>query len=186
MTESERSGDQGKKEDERVYDWWVETRKDRAAMARLRRCRRPLDALMSPAALSLLARFSNRHRGRRAESVAALAAVLGHVRESDAALTIARTIGRDSFNDEDSAALSEGRFRRLMQADDPEELQRAMTRLVRFMGQRVNVSDLAESMLWWNDRTKRRWIFDYYAVAMAAPEAPPQADDAEASDSVPA
>lgn len=169
MTDQSATDDQPPSEMDRVYDWWRQTQADRAAMARLRRCQSPLDALLVPATLSLLARLPHRQSGRSADRVVAMAAVLSHVRESEDHHRLARAIGRVSFGQKDSARLSEGRFRRLMQADTVSELQRAMTRLVRFMGGRANVRDLAETMLYWNDRTKRRWIFDYYAVGVATP-----------------
>lgn len=164
---------------ERVYQWWRELAEDprgrlkkegmdRAAMAELRRCHRPTDALFVPVTLSLLQRLPPRLR--ESNRALALAAVLGHVREHDPE-RIARRIGRTSFDASDSAKLSEGRFRRLLQSECDEELQRAMTRLVRFMGQRVNVHDLARSILFWNDKTRRDWVFDYYAARFAKPDA---------------
>lgn len=174
---------------DRTYNWWAELtgnrgeegrqQGDRAAQARLRRCRRPIEALMVPAALSLVVRLPSHDP----DHVAALAAVLAHVREDDGAQTIARAIGRAAFNQEDSAKLSEGRFRRLMQSESAEELQRAMTRLMDFMGQRASVRDLADAMLYWTDTRRRRWTFDYYAVRVAAPDEPPPAKSSAGSDS---
>ncbi len=166
---------------QRVYQWWLELAEDprgrrkkrgmdRAAMAELRRCHTPTDALFVPATLSLLQRLPSDLR----ESTRALAlvAVLGHVREHDPE-RIARRIGRTSLDAADSAKLSEARFRRLLQSEGDEELQRAMTRLVRFMGQRADVRDLARSILYWGDKTRRRWVFDYYAVRFASPDTGP-------------
>lgn len=164
---------------ERVYQWWRELAEDprgrlkkkgmdRAAMAELRRCHRPTDALFVPATLSLLQRLPPELR--ESNRALALAAVLGHVREHDPE-RIARRIGRTSLDATDSAELSEGRFRRLLQSEGDEELQRAMTRLVRFMKQQVNVRDLAKSILFWDDQIRRDWVFDYYAVRFAKPDA---------------
>ncbi len=164
---------------DRAFEWWRGVREDRAAMAALRRCRRPVDALLVPPTLSLIRRLP-RHN---ADRVAALAAVLGHVRDNDDR-SIARAVGRPAFDKTADAhpsegplrrILSEGRLRRILQVEDTEELQRAMTRLMRFVGHKASVRDLARSMVFWGDRTKRRWVFDYYAVSIANPDARPGA-----------
>ena len=152
---------------DRAYEWWRQVREDRAAMAALRRCRRPLDALLVPPTLSLVRRLPERNSDR----IAALAAVLGHVRDNDDR-TIARAVGRQSFQEAISARLSEGRLRRILQVEDTGELLRAMTRLMRFVGHKASVRDLARSMVFWGDCVKRRWVFDYYAVSIANPDAP--------------
>jgi len=148
----------------RARDWWLELQKDSAARARLRRCRTPLDALLVPQTFSLMQRLG--WRGDRGERVAALAAVLAHVREDDTQ-RIARAIGRATLKDADTALLSEGRFRRLMTVRGADELQTAMTRLSAHLGGHVNVTDLANSMLWWTDRTRANWAYGYYAATGA-------------------
>ena len=120
-----------------------------------------MEALLVPQTFSLMQRLG--WRGDRGERVAALAAVLAHVREDDAR-RIARAIGRGTLKDIDSAILSEGRFRRLMAVRDAAELQTAMTRLVARLGGRVSVTDLSNSMLWWTDRTRADWAYGYYAA----------------------
>jgi CRISPR system Cascade subunit CasB len=151
-------------------DWWRETKDDRAATAALRRCHSPLEALLVPATLRLLRRFPDSDP-RRHERLAAIAAVLAHVRDDEPEMRIARAVGRSGISAAESAKLSEGRFRRLMRVETAEELMRELTRLVRFMGGRANVTDLAASILYWGDVTKKRWIFDYYAAGIAAPQA---------------
>lgn len=146
---------------ERARDWWRELQQDTGARARLRRCHTPGEALLYPNTFSLMQRLG--WRGQRGERVAALAAVLAHVREDDSR-PVARAIGRKTLKDEDSALLKEGRFRRLMTVRDADELQTAMTRLVAHLGGRVNVADLASSMLMWTDRTRADWAYGYYAT----------------------
>ena len=146
---------------------------DLAMLANLRRCRKPVEALQCSATFALLARLpkpdwvdSNRYREDR---VAALAVILAHVRE-DNAVRVARAIGRKTLSENDSALLSEARFRRLMQTDGPEELLTNMVRLVRHMGGKVNVVDLAHSVLFWGDKLRRDWAFAYYAASIANPD----------------
>lgn len=151
-------------------DWWARLdREDRAARAQLRRCQTPLEALLVPATFRLMPAAA-RADDRRAPYYGVVAATLAHVREDDPdRKPVARAIGRATIND-DEALLSELRFRRLLEADTPEELMTGMRRLVRIAGGRVHVDDLARSILNWGDAVKRRWAFDYYAAGIARPE----------------
>ena len=162
--------------------WWQElTATDsalrgarRAARARLRRATTVLDVIQEPEALRLIARLP----GRSPERVAALAGVLALVdREPPHGQNVARAIGRDSLDDDESALMSEGRFRRLLQAEDG-NLMGPMRRLVRLTKGVAHVRDLSSAVLCWSDDVKKRWIFDYYNVSYitrphaAAPDSP--------------
>ena len=133
----------------------------RAALARLRRATTPIEAMLEPEALRLIAGLSG-SGGRFQERAAVLAGVLATVREEERR-PVARALGRSSLDDPESARMSESRFRRLLQADD-EELMDAMRRLVGLAGGRVDVYDLSHAILYWGDRVKKRWIFRYYNV----------------------
>ena len=161
-----------------AFRWWrelnppdgVRSGRQRAALARLRRAAKPVEIMLEPEALKLIARLP-----RDRDRVATLIGVLAHVRETDQR-TVARAVGRDALDD-DKAVLSEGRFRRLLQARQ-DELLEPMRRLVRLAGGKVNVEDLSGSILYWGDRVRKRWIFDYYGVAeniRSETEAPPTA-----------
>lgn len=155
---------------EAAYDWWQRlTRTDgphlgqrRAALARIRRAKTPIEVMQEPEALRLIQRLQ-----RNPDRVAVLAGVLAFVRETDER-SVAQAIGRSSLDDEDSALMSEGRFRRLLQTQD-NELMDAMRRLAHMAKGKLNVRNLASAILDWGDgyrgdRVKRRWIFDYYHV----------------------
>ena len=155
---------------EAAFAWWQSlTRSDgshigqrRAALARIRRAATPIEVMQEPEALRLIQRLP-----RNPDRVAVLAGVLAFVRETDER-SVARTIGRSSLDDDDSALMSEGRFRRLLQTQD-DELMDAMRRLARMAKGKLNVQDLSSAILDWDDgyrgdRVKRRWIFDYYNV----------------------
>ena len=154
-------------------DWWrtlnpasgVQTGPHRAALARLRRAQTPLDAIGEAATLRLIQRLPHFDPDR----VAALAAILAWVREEDDGRSVASAIGRKSLDDTD-ALMSEGRFRRLMQVERTgEELMEAMRRLIVLANGKVDVRDLSNSVLYWGDRVKKRWIFGYYGALQAAP-----------------
>ena len=149
-----------------AYDWWRHlagqdgglSGGQRAALARLRRASTPMAIMQEPEALRLVERLP-----RSRERAVILAGVLALVRESENQ-TVARRIGRKSLDDDTSALVSEGRFRRLLQAHD-DELMESMRRLVRMTKGKINVLDLSNAILYWNDHVKKRWIFDYYGVA---------------------
>ena len=149
-----------------VYDWWQRlTGNDgarvgsrRAALARMRRAATPIEVMQESDALRLIERLPHQSEYR----VAALAGVLAFVRQTEEP-RVARSIGRDSLDDEQSALVSENRFRRLLQVQDG-ELMESMRRLVRMNKGRLNVHDLSAAILFWGDGVKKRWIFDYYAV----------------------
>ena len=117
-----------------AFDWWQRlTRSDgphlgqrRAALARIRRAATPIEVMQEPEALRLIERLP-----RNPDRVAVLAGTLAFVRETDER-SVARAIGRSSLDDEDSALMSEGRFRRLLQTQDT-ELMDTMRRLARMM-----------------------------------------------------
>ena len=131
----------------------------RAALARLRRAATPIEVMQEPEALRLIRRLS----WAAPERVAILAGILAYVREPDDQ-RIARAVGRESLDDEDSALMSEARFRRLLQASG-EELMEPLRRLVRLTKRKANVCDLASSVLYWGDKVRKRWIFEYYGVS---------------------
>jgi len=103
-----------------------------------------------------------------------LAVLLAHVREDDPH-PLMRAAGWKSFpgsskeseaSAEQRPLLSELRFRRLLQTTRDERLE-AFKRLVRQLKGKVNVVDLANSYLFWGDKVRERWAFDYYAASAA-------------------
>lgn len=150
-----------------AFAWWrslnpeggVQSGRQRAALARLRRAATPIEVMLEPEALRLMARLP-----RNPDRVACLIGVLAFVRDTDER-PVARAVGRTTLDDDRSALLSEGRFRRLLQVPH-DEIMEPMRRLVRMAkGHQVNVGDLSWAILYWGDRVKKHWILDYYGVA---------------------
>ena len=150
-----------------ALQWWAglkpaeraQTGQQRAALARMRRAATPLEVMQEPEALRLIARLPH-----SADRVAALAGILAFVGET-VDRRVAQAVGRTSLDsDAPRPVLSEGRFRRLLQVPH-DEIMEPMRRVVRLADGKVNVLDLAHSVLYWGDRVKRHWIFDYYGVA---------------------
>ena len=131
----------------------------RAVLARLRRAATPLEVIQESEALRLIAELPEENPDR----VATLVGILAFVRESDDQ-RIARAIGRTSLDDDQSALMSEGRFRRLLQVPG-EDLMDPMRRLVRLTKGKANVYDLSFALLRWGDKVKKHWIFEYYGVS---------------------
>ena len=132
----------------------------RAVLARLRRATTHLDVMTEPYALRLFQQLP-----RYPDRVAVLAAVLAGVRKNDRR-PITRVLGRESLDNAESAMLSESRFRRLLQTPDSELLD-PMRRLVRLAKGEVDVRHLARAILYWGDRTKKQWVFEYYGASSA-------------------
>lgn len=152
-----------------AHDWWMRLKDPsgphRAALARMRRAHTTIDVVQEPEALRLIARL--RPFRVNDDRAATLAGVLALVRE-DHEVRVARAVGRRSLDDDQSAQLSEARFRRLMQSES-DDLMAQMRRLVQMTKGQANVFDLAETILYWGDRVRRRWIFEYYAVGSDTP-----------------
>jgi CRISPR system Cascade subunit CasB len=175
--------------------WWRRycdpTDGDSAVRARLRRCHSSVEAATMPEALHLvrmLVPVGAKAPGdaRKVDTALGLARVLAHVTQ-DSDTPPMRAAGWRSFPNEtrgDTAVgaerprLSEIRFRRLLLTGRGEEQVAAFTRLVRLLDGSVNVAALAEDFWYWNERTKKRWAFDYYAAAVAAPTVPHSREDA--------
>ncbi|KGB83115.1 hypothetical protein JT55_03255 [Rhodovulum sp. NI22] len=143
-----------------ILGWWSrelgsrETGEQKALSARLRRgddvtvlCHKPVHQLAQ--ALGL----------RDGARIARLARVLAHVRE-DAKASLPRRLGAG-----DPPALSPLRFERLVQSSE-EDVETAIRRALPTVRHSANVAHLGAAILFWNDRTRTNWCFDYYrAVA---------------------
>lgn len=134
-----------------------ERRGDRAALARLRRCATVMDAATERASLDLCRKLALGEAGLKRACLAA--AVLAHVRQDVRPERVARQLGAQR---DGTAAMSELRFRRLVQADTADEQLTAFRRLVALAGRKLNVADLAEALLHWDDARRRRWAYAYY------------------------
>jgi CRISPR system Cascade subunit CasB len=144
----------------------------RAALAKLRRAEGPIDALAVPAAIDLYRGLQGADPSVDADRVAAVAVALASLRPELENLRpdrrVPQVFARRSLDDAKSAKLSEARFRRLLQADGTELLD-AFRRLVRLLDGRADPRSLADAILHWGDSMRRRWIFEYYGVAIATP-----------------
>jgi CRISPR system Cascade subunit CasB len=164
-----------------ALSWWASLQPardigykgDTGALARLRRASL-IDAMTEEAVVRLHRRLGlARQDFPRA---ALIACVLAHVREHAPRLKAAQAAGAPPG--EENGVLSQLRFRRLLAVRGEEDCLIAFRRLVALLGGKVNVVDLAQSLLDWNDeengdRRRTRWAFDYYDAGAGAPDDAP-------------
>lgn len=155
-----------------ILGWWGQniglrdSGSARALSARLRR-NTDVEILCEPAVQELarkldLANVGNAHRLLR------LVRVLAEFRDNSGESFAHRLGGSDP-------ALSSARFQRLLRAEG-EELTTALVRAARMLGpaetRRCNIARLGEDLLFWSDRTRMRWSFDYFHVPAPQAQAP--------------
>jgi CRISPR type I-E-associated protein CasB/Cse2 len=152
-----------------IQSWWREMhpdrqsgyRGDRAGIAKLRHAGTVMEASMEPAVLGLC-------RGLRAgptdmNQVALIAAVLADLREAASGASISRALGQP----EGTPLCSASRFRRILEAIEPDAQLTAFRRALALLKHKGNLNDLVQSLLEWNDPYRRdprrqRWLYDYY------------------------
>ena len=138
-----------------VLKWWLGLENDRGGRAELRRAHNPTEVVFLPAYQRLNAMLNLPDK----EALACVAGVCAHVKNHvDGEFTGYMSKG-------DKPIVSPRRFRRLLAINDRTELYHAMIRVVRLLGGKVNVVDLAKTVYWWNEGTKKQLAYDYYANA---------------------
>lgn len=104
-------------------------------------------------------------------TLAALAQVLAHVERHDGQLNVAEAFGEEVSGDRKK--LTSHRFQQLLRAKNPQELATGLRRALPVIGRdsACNVAALAEDILFWGEKPRIRWCFDYYGAAPPRPVA---------------
>jgi CRISPR type I-E-associated protein CasB/Cse2 len=174
-----------------VAHWWRRLHPDergrggdRAGLAQLRRAATANDVLVLPAAIALwgdlrksLGRQPNE---RETEAIAVIAGSLAHIKVGGGAgaETFATMLGRPA----ERPAMSGSRFAVLLRAEGGEERLRHLRHAIALLGGTpFRISRFAEDVLYWDDRRRRDWIFQYYQQGAAAPR-PASADIEEGAE----
>lgn len=144
--------------------WWRSLDKDRGDRAALRRCRTPDSVVMIPAFHRLVTDLRRLDIAVRTDGLARVAGLTAHVKEHGEVRRIARQMAERHG---DRPRVSELRFRRLLAFTEGDDLYPAMRRTVRLLDGSVNLTDMAQSVYWWNDRTRKEWAYDYYGDTQA-------------------
>ncbi|WP_158275507.1 type I-E CRISPR-associated protein Cse2/CasB [Maritimibacter sp. 55A14] len=139
-----------------ILSWWSraldrKTARGRALSARLRRAS-PIELLCEPEVHELAKDLETRD----AERLVRIVTVLAEVRENSGA-HLARVLGGSE------PILSHLRFQRLMRSND-NELASGLRRAIRMADHRCNVAALGEDLMFWNERTRTRWCFQYFGA----------------------
>ncbi len=159
-----------------LFSWWKELDNARGDRAALRQCHNPREVAFTPAFHRLKMRLDQFGfiPPDHVDRLAIVAGVLSHVTEnkSDAfekniqrsfAVQMARPAQK--WGRGDKACVSGMRFRNLLKTEDPDKLYTTMIRLVRLLGGSVDIASLANGIYWWNERTKKGWVYAYYENA---------------------
>jgi len=138
---------------------------DRGSLARLRRADL-IEAMEDPSTFDLFRRLGWRDPSRLIDA-ALCAGVLATIRADDRSKHAARQLGVQSSDGR--PVLSTLRFRRLIATETPQERLTALRRAVLLANATTNVREVAAACLDWSDERRRRWAFEYYDAANAAP-----------------
>lgn len=150
-----------------LRSWWDGLATNRGGRAELRRAFSPAEVVYSPIyhdlvrAIAMLSQpFSKEKLATVAGLVARIKSDTGDGHSFAAQLAAPRMAGG-------GAVVSGLRFRRLLAVkdEDHDELYPMLIRTLDLLGGIVNLADLARSVYWWNESTKKHWAYDYYAAA---------------------
>jgi CRISPR system Cascade subunit CasB len=146
-----------------LLDWWHGLEESRGERAELRRATTPTEVAFSPAFHRLLHDF---RQGLlvSAESLAVVAGVVVHAKAHDDSSVFAAQMAAPKSAG-GSAAVSDLRFRRLLQIADRPALYQPLVRTIRLLGGSVNIVSLADDIYFWSDHVRRNWAYNYYEKA---------------------
>jgi CRISPR system Cascade subunit CasB len=146
-----------------VLEWWKTLEDNKGGRAELRRAKKLEQVFYSPQFHGLYRKISP-IGWRNEKKIALMAGVLAHIRSDAASQSVATQMAAPGKSGS-KAVLSGLRFRRLLQHDSPEELYIPIIRIIRLLDKKINIADLAQSLYWWNSRTKMDWSLSYYGKA---------------------
>ncbi len=151
-----------------IMTWWERLQEpaNRGMRAELRRTRSADDVALQGPYYALLAKImAMEDLGALRSSIPyrlpSVVGVLAHVKSNDSEVQVAQAMGAKKKGS-DQARVSDLRFRRILRLEDGDELYTTMIRVVRMLDDTVNVADLASSIFFWNEKTRKRWASQYY------------------------
>ena len=147
-------------ESEALIAWWQKLDVNRGERAELRRCGTPTEVVFTPA-YHRLRHAVIRYGAVNDDNLAAIAGLVARVKINAVESTIAELMASGK-GESAKARVSGLRFRRLLKVKDQEELFPALGRVIALLGGAINLQSIAQSVYFWNDRTRKQWAFDYY------------------------
>jgi CRISPR system Cascade subunit CasB len=145
-----------------LLTWWKNLDNNRGDRAGLRRSHNTVDIVFNPSYHKLWLSLNKLGFGNR-DSVALIAGVLAHVKNHQSNESFAAQMA--NAKNGSNAQVSGLRFKRILKIQDKEELFSSIVRIVKLMDGNVNACNLANSLYWWNDITKKEWAYSYYEKA---------------------
>lgn len=153
---------------DQAYSWWKAVQANPRQRAELTRAHQ-LNEIYLTAAFAQLRRTLDNWSERDAAGLALMAGVLARVRDDSGPDSLGKALAGKGKSGA-RARLSGLRFRRLLQADDPEEAYQHLRRAVAMLDRKANVRDLARACLDWphvyrGPTLRKQLAMDYYAAA---------------------
>ncbi|MDD5450975.1 MAG: type I-E CRISPR-associated protein Cse2/CasB [Desulfovibrionales bacterium] len=153
--------------DEKACDilmaWRKELAKHTAARAELRRAQTPLDVAQVGFYHVLIRRLRKAGYGLNSynsDKVAVAAALVARIRYHNGNNFFAAQMAKEKFKG--TPFISKMRLKRILAAEEHEDVIRELSSAIRIMGDRANITDLADAVVNWNDWTRRDWLYRYH------------------------
>lgn len=145
----------------KIHTWWTKLKDNRAARARLRRAGSLQQILTQETTYDLARQLGATIKDM--PKIGLIAAVLSYVREDTPNVKVARALGAP----QEQPLCSALRFQRLIEAAEGDAQLTAFRRTLALLNNKVNVKDLAASLLQWNspalgERCRQTWLYDYF------------------------
>jgi len=134
-----------------ILSWWSSLKEDTGGRAELRWAHNPTEVVFVPAYHRLYGKCDETNTNK--EALASVAGLCAHVKENR----------EGKFAEQMAEKISSLRFRKLLAISDSFDLYQTMIRFIRQLGGTVNVVDLAKTVYWWNEKTKKDLAYAYYA-----------------------
>jgi CRISPR system Cascade subunit CasB len=147
-------------ETQALFAWWHALDTRRGDRAELRRCATLTEVVFTPAYHSLRLAVG-KYGAVNDNALALVAGLAARVKMDIPESTLAEQMATGKTDG--SARVSGLRFRRLLKVKEAEGLLNAMGRVVALLGGAVNLQSLANSVYFWNDKTRKQWAFEYYS-----------------------
>jgi CRISPR system Cascade subunit CasB len=148
-----------------LFLWWKALDDNRGDRAELRRCEDLLQVMQTPAFQRIRRQLVEKGLKSEDSERDRLAAVIGltaHVASTaDPALHKALPRLAEAFSKGDKPAVSPLRFRQLLDARTDDELFTRLRRVLPLVKADVNLFELANSVFYWGDSVRKRWVYDY-------------------------
>ena len=145
--------------------WWASLEDNKGLRASLRRMTSPRTVFFERELYTLLGTLRASNSTISDEGLAVVMGLLAHVKTSLDGKTFGGFLGS---GDGEKARLSEARFKRLLVVESREEMYRDMIRVLRLAGGVAPITDFANLVYWWNERSKREFAKEYYKALTRA------------------